>query len=54
MAPLKQIAPALWEVDEPMKVLGMALGHRMTVARLPDGSLWLHSPVAYSGFNIWL
>jgi hypothetical protein len=26
----------------------MALGHRITVARLPDGSLWLHSPVEYS------
>lgn len=31
-----------------MTVFGMALGHRMTVARLPDGSLWLHSPVAHS------
>jgi hypothetical protein len=37
MALLKQIAPALWEVDAPMNVLGMALGHRMTVARLPNG-----------------
>ena len=26
----------------------MALGHRMTVVRLPNRSLWLHSPVAYS------
>ncbi|MBI3884334.1 MAG: DUF4336 domain-containing protein [Opitutae bacterium] len=26
----------------------MTLGHRMTVAKLPDGSLWVHSPVAYS------
>lgn len=26
----------------------MALGHRMTIARLPDGSLWIHSPVEYS------
>lgn len=48
MAMLHQIAPALWEVDAPMNVLGMALGHRMTVVRLPNGSLWLHSPVAYS------
>jgi hypothetical protein len=45
---LTQIAPALWEVDTPMTILGMALGHRMTVVRLPNGSLWLHSPVAYS------
>jgi hypothetical protein len=26
----------------------MALGHRMTVVRLPDTTLWVHSPVAYS------
>ncbi|MSU70108.1 MAG: DUF4336 domain-containing protein [Opitutaceae bacterium] len=26
----------------------MALGHRMTAARLGDGALWLHSPVACS------
>ncbi len=48
MAMLNQIAPALWEIDAPLNVLGMALGHRMTVVRLPNGSLWLHSPVAYS------
>ncbi len=45
---LAPLAPDLWELDAPMRVIGMALGHRMTVARLPDGSLWLHSPVAYS------
>ncbi len=42
------MAPAVWEVDAPLSYLGMALGHRMTVVRLPDGSLWLHSPVAFS------
>jgi hypothetical protein len=26
----------------------MAIGHRMTVAQLADGTLWLHSPVAFS------
>lgn len=26
----------------------MHLGHRMTVVRLPNGGLWLHSPVAFS------
>jgi len=45
---LSPLAPDLWEFDAPLTVLGMALGHRMTVARLPDGSLWLHSPAAYS------
>ena len=45
---LTPLAPDLWELDTPLSVLGMALGHRMTVAKLPDRSLWLHSPVAYS------
>lgn len=45
---LTPLAENLWELDAPLTVLGMALGHRMTVARLPNGSLWIHSPVAYS------
>ncbi len=45
---LTSLAPGLWEFNAPMTVLGMALGHRMTVARLTDGTLWVHSPVAYS------
>lgn len=45
---LTPLAPELWELNAPMSVIGMALGHRMTVAKLPDGSLWLHSPVAHS------
>jgi hypothetical protein len=45
---LTPLADNLWDYDAPLRVLGMALGHRMTVARLRDGSLWVHSPVAYS------
>lgn len=45
---LTSLALDLWELDAPLTVLGMSLGHRMTVARLPDCSLWLHSPVEYS------
>lgn len=45
---LTPLAPGLWELNAPLTVLGMALGHRMTVAKLPDGTLWLHSPVAFS------
>ena len=45
---LAPLALDLWELDAPMSVIGMALGHRMTVAKLPDATLWLHSPVAYS------
>lgn len=42
------LAPALWVLNAPMNVFGMQLGHRMTVARLSDTTLWLHSPVAYA------
>jgi hypothetical protein len=45
---LNQLHADLWEINAPLRVLGMHLGHRMTIARLPDGTLWLHSPVAYS------
>jgi len=45
---LRAVAPAMWEVNAPLSYLGMALGHRMTVVRLPDASLWVHSPVAYT------
>jgi hypothetical protein len=45
---LVALAPDLWELDAPLVLAGMHLGHRMTIARLPGGSLWLHSPVAYS------
>lgn len=45
---LNKLHDGLWERNDPLTVLGMALGHRMTVARLADGSLWVHSPVAYS------
>lgn len=45
---LTPFARDLWEHNAPLVVLGMHLGHRMTVARLPDGSLWVHSPVRYT------
>ncbi len=45
---LAVLAPNLWELNAPLSVLGIALGHRMTVARLPEGGLWVHSPVAHS------
>ncbi len=45
---LTPLADDLWDYNAPLSVLGMAIGHRMTVARLRDGSLWLHSPAAYS------
>lgn len=48
---LKPVAPDLWIVDGPeirFRYIGMNLPFptRMTVVRLPDGALWLHSPTA--------
>lgn len=41
---LRALDDDLWIVHHPLRVFGLALGTRMTVARLPDG-LWLHSPI---------
>lgn len=43
--PLVRLHESLWECDAPLRVLGMCLGHRMAVIRLPDGGLLVHSPV---------
>lgn len=47
----KTVAPGLWLVDGPIvrmatPVGGMPFPTRMTVARLADGGLWCHSPIA--------
>ena len=45
--PLRTLAPGLWVVERPLK-LPLALGYlpcRMTIIRLADGALFLHSPV---------
>ncbi len=34
----------LWTAERPLRLLGMGLTSRMTVVRLTDGSLFLHSP----------
>jgi Domain of unknown function (DUF4336) len=45
-APLEPVAPNIWVAEgSPVSFLGMLLGTRMTVIRLRDGSLWIHSPV---------
>jgi hypothetical protein len=42
---LKPVADDVWIVDSgPHRVLGLELPVRMTVIRLADGFLWLHSP----------
>jgi hypothetical protein len=45
LAPLRQLDANLWVADRPQSFYGLAVGTRMTVIRLADGSLWLHSPV---------
>jgi hypothetical protein len=42
---MKQLTPDLWIADQPLSVLGLELGARMTVVRLGDGRLLLHSPI---------
>lgn len=43
---MRQLAEDLWVVERPLRFGGVALGTRMSVVRLRDGSLLLHSPVA--------
>ncbi|OXT02329.1 DUF4336 domain-containing protein [Notoacmeibacter marinus] len=50
---LKPFAEDIWIVDGPeirMNYLGLRIPFptRMTVVRLPDGSLWIHSPIAWN------
>jgi len=44
--PLRPLAPDLWVADRPQTFYGLPVGTRMTVIRLADGALLLHSPVA--------
>ena len=43
---LRQLAQDLWVVERLQRFYGLEVGTRMTVIRLVDGSLLLHSPVA--------
>ncbi|NOG72142.1 DUF4336 domain-containing protein [Roseicella sp. DB1501] len=46
--PLHPVATDLWLVEGgPQRVLGLPIPLRMTVLRLADGGLWLHSPVPH-------
>ncbi len=42
---LTALADDLWVRDQPLRFYGVEIGTRMTVVRLADGALWLHSPV---------
>ena len=43
--PLRALAPGLWVVERPLGNPLAEIGTRMTVIRLRDGGLFLHSPV---------
>lgn len=43
---LRRLAENLWVVERPQRFWGLEVGCRMTVMRLEDGSVFLHSPVA--------
>jgi hypothetical protein len=43
---LRNLARDIWVVERPQRFYGLEVGTRMTVIRLADGSLLLHSPVA--------
>ena len=43
---LRELARNLWVVERPQRFYGLEVGTRMTVIRLADGSLLLHSPVS--------
>lgn len=46
---LKPVAEGVWIVDSgPFNALGVPLPVRMTIVRLGNGDLWLHSPTPYS------
>jgi hypothetical protein len=44
--PIQVVAPEVWSVEHPMHFPGgVHLPSRMTILRLPDGDLMLHSPI---------
>jgi hypothetical protein len=45
---LKAIAPDIWHVQHNFKANGLPVSSRMTIVRLGNGGLWLHSPVLLS------
>jgi len=45
---VKPIDDELWAVETPLRFLGMQLGRRMAVIRLPGDELFIHSPAELS------
>ena len=42
---LRNLAADLWVVEMPFSKMGFGMGARMTIVRLPNGQLWIHSPI---------
>ncbi|MEM6989379.1 MAG: DUF4336 domain-containing protein [Myxococcota bacterium] len=42
---LLQVSDDVWVTKCPLRFFGVEIGTRMTVVRLDDGGLWLHSPI---------
>lgn len=45
---LREISTDLWVAEQPLRFLGLEVGARMTVVRLPDSRLLVHSPIAWT------
>jgi len=45
---LRELAPDLWVTEQPLHFLGADVGARMSVIRLREGELFLHSPISLS------
>lgn len=46
---MESVAEGIWSIRAPLTVLGfIQLNTRMTIVRLQDGSLWIHSPVPFT------
>ena len=43
---MQQLDSDLWITDFPLRFVGLEVGARMTIVRLPDRQLFLHSPIA--------
>lgn len=43
---LELVADGIWIAERPLRFLGLQVGTRMTVVRLDDGRLFIHSPIA--------
>jgi hypothetical protein len=49
MRALTPLYPDLWVCRVPYRAMGLPMGRQLVVVRLPDGKLWIHSPIPWSG-----